>query len=98
MRIEYPCPVTSCILSLQFFPFFRRTPQSIRAGDMTSTECYDLIKRGVDIEVPGLELYYDKVVCELRGWSNVFLVELLLCLYKKNKWHLFALVTKERKQ
>lgn len=50
---------------------------------MTSTECYDLIKRGVDIEVPGLELYYDKVVCELRGWSNVFLVELLLCLYKK---------------
>nr|XP_034832695.1 spectrin beta chain isoform X2 [Maniola hyperantus] len=33
---------------------------------MTSTECYDLIKRGVDIEVPGLEAYYDKVVCELR--------------------------------
>lgn len=42
-------------------------PQSIGAGDMTSTECYDLIRRGVDIEVPGLELYYDKVVCELRG-------------------------------
>lgn len=34
---------------------------------MTSTECYDLIKRGVDIEVPGLEVYYDKVVSELRG-------------------------------
>lgn len=34
---------------------------------MTSTECYDLIRRGVDIEVPGLEVYYDKVVLELRG-------------------------------
>ncbi|XP_062529701.1 spectrin beta chain isoform X2 [Bombyx mori] len=36
------------------------------AGDMTSTECYDLIKKGVDVEVPGLEVYYDKVVSELR--------------------------------
>lgn len=34
---------------------------------MTSTECYDLIRKGVDIEVPGLEVYYDKVVLELRG-------------------------------
>ncbi|KAI8432350.1 hypothetical protein MSG28_004761 [Choristoneura fumiferana] len=33
---------------------------------MTSSECYDLIRRGVDIEVPGLEVYYDKVVLELR--------------------------------
>lgn len=37
------------------------------AGDMTSTEGYELIKKGVDIEVPGLEVYYDKVVIELRG-------------------------------
>ena len=36
-------------------------------GDMTSTEGYELIKKGVDIEVPGLEVYYDKVVIELRG-------------------------------
>lgn len=41
--------------------------QLAAAGDMTSTECYDLIKKGVDIEVPGLEAYYDKVVVELRG-------------------------------
>uniref|UniRef100_A0A2A4JKU8 Spectrin beta chain, non-erythrocytic 2 n=1 Tax=Heliothis virescens TaxID=7102 RepID=A0A2A4JKU8_HELVI len=33
---------------------------------MTSTEGYELIKKGVDIEVPGLEVYYDKVVIELR--------------------------------
>ncbi|KAF9819116.1 hypothetical protein SFRURICE_000781 [Spodoptera frugiperda] len=36
------------------------------AGDMTSTEGYELIKKGVDIEVPGLDVYYDKVVIELR--------------------------------
>lgn len=34
---------------------------------MTSTECCDLIKRGIDIEVPGLDVYYDKIVSELRG-------------------------------
>lgn len=37
------------------------------AGDMTATECYNLIKAGVNTEVPGLDLYYDKVVNELRG-------------------------------
>lgn len=35
--------------------------------DMTATECYNLIKAGVNTEVPGLEIYYDKVVSELRG-------------------------------
>ncbi|KPI92466.1 Spectrin beta chain [Papilio xuthus] len=48
--------------------------QSRSAGDMTSTECYDLIKRGVDIEVPGLEVYYDKVVSELRGLCHLLFV------------------------
>lgn len=68
MRIEYPCPVgTEFCRSNSSRSFASISLQSVSVGDMTSTECYDLIKRGVDIEVPGLEVYYDKVVCELRG-------------------------------
>lgn len=54
------------------------------AGDMTSTECYDLIKKGVDVEVPGLEVYYDKVVSELRGQFVMCLIDIVILCCSNN--------------
>lgn len=72
--IEYPCSVCQ-FLSLWFFRVRVCVEfSSAQSTVMTSSECYELIRRGVELEVPGLDVYYDKVVHQLRGASVLRLI------------------------
>lgn len=54
------------------------------------TECYQLIRTGVETDVPGLDLYYDKVVTELRGKFVAFISNYVICIIRRvNELYLF---------